>query len=115
MKNNMKQVQVYFTNKFAAHMYSNSDYRVYSDPMHPAEYEVRMQSEVMAKGTPQDMENFFYGEAVNNMALTAEEESGGRINCSAIDDFKRFTQALEDYGHEWEMHPSTDWITVSRD
>ena len=113
MKNTMKQVQIYFNNKFAAHMYSNSDYRVYSDPKNPAEYEVRMQSDVMVKGTLRDAEDFFYGEAVNDMALTAEEESDGRINCSEIDDFKRFTQALADYGHEWEMHPSTDWITVS--
>ena len=113
MKDNMKKVQVYFTNKFAAHMYSNSDYRVYSDPKNPAEYEVRMQSDVMVKGTLQDAEDFFYGVAVNDMALTAEEESSGRINCSEIDDFKRFTKALEDYGHDWEMHPSTDWITVS--
>lgn len=115
MQNKMKQVQMCFDNELAAHLYSNSDYRVYSDALHPDEYEVRMQSDVMTKGTLQDMEDFFYGEAVDNMAVIAEEESDGRINCSDIDDFQRFTQALADYGHEWKMHPSTDWIIVSRD
>ena len=73
MKDNMKKVQVYFTNKFAAHMYSHSDYMVYSDPKHPEMYQVRMLDEVLVKGLFSKMERFFYQKMMESLALDAQE------------------------------------------
>ena len=73
MKDNMKKVQVYFTNKFAAHMYSNSDYRVYSSPLYSDMYEVRMLDEVLDKGPASQMERFFYERMMEDLALDAQE------------------------------------------
>ena len=69
----MKQVQVYFTNKFAAHMYSNSEYKIYSDPMHPEMYQIRMLDEVLVEGLFSKMERFFYQRMMESLALDAQE------------------------------------------
>lgn len=98
MKDNMKKIQVYFTNKFAAHMYSNSDYKIYSDPMHPEMYQVRMLDEVLESGLFSKMERFFYERMMEDLALDAQEaidEEMDRVGfIDDSDNIERFLDTL---------------------
>ena len=113
MRQRIKQVQMNFKNELAMCFYSNSSFNVYSDVLNSDEYEVRLQDEVLAKGTLQDMEDFFYGCMVDNIALNAEEESDGWISLSSVDDLEKFTKTLKDYSHRWLLDISTDKLKVA--
>lgn len=54
-------------------------------------------------------------EEIVNAAEIAIQENEGRINCFEIENFTKFTEALEKEGFKWEMDDSTDWIVVSRE